>query len=132
MERLVWMMSMRATRSKSLWRLGSLLAILGLAGVAAGCKTPQSEPPALSAMASAQTDTDWRIQANTWGERYRAHPNDADAAINYAHALRKLGQRAQASAVLEQASMANPKNMALLGAYGRALADTGNFQQALE
>ncbi len=43
-----------------------------------------------------------------------------------------LGQRAQAVAVLEQASIQNPKNMQLLGAYGRALADVGNSRQALE
>ena len=39
-----------------------------------------------------------------------------------------IGQRAQAVAVLEQASLHNPSNMALLGAYGRALADVGNLQ----
>src|SRR5439155_26743158 len=50
----------------------------------------------------------------------------------YARVLRAIGQRAQASAVLEQASIVNPNNRALLGAYGRALADTGNNAQALE
>ena len=35
-------------------------------------------------------------------------------------------------AVLEQASMHNAGNMALLGAYGRALADAGKHEQALE
>jgi Flp pilus assembly protein TadD len=94
--------------------------------------TTQSEPPPTAAMASANFDTDWRAQANTWGERYRANPNDPAAAVNYAQALRKLGQRSQAIAVLEQASIANPKNMELLGAFGRALAEAGNFQQALE
>ena len=43
-----------------------------------------------------------------------------------------MGQRAQAAAVLEQASIHNPKNTAVLGAYGRALADIGNYGQALE
>jgi Flp pilus assembly protein TadD len=54
------------------------------------------------------------------------------AATNYAQALRGLGQRAQAASVLEQASLLNPRNMEVLGAYGRALADSGNFEQALE
>src|SRR5262249_53588482 len=36
------------------------------------------------------------------------------------------------SSVLQQASMANPNNTALLGAYGRALADVGNYSQALD
>src|SRR5262245_21878440 len=67
----------------------------------------------------------------TLGARYRQNPNDADAAIAYAHELRANDQRAQAVAVLEQASIRNPSNMPLLGAYGRALADAGQYQQAL-
>ena len=46
--------------------------------------------------------------------------------------LRATDQRAQAVAVLEQASIRTPQNMALRGAYGRALADAGQFPQALE
>jgi len=79
----------------------------------------------------ARSEQDWHRHAEVWGERYRANPGDAQAAIEYAQALRATGQRAQASAVLEQASIRSPHDMALLGAYGRALADTGRFQQAL-
>ncbi|AWM09715.1 tetratricopeptide repeat protein [Bradyrhizobium symbiodeficiens] len=67
-----------------------------------------------------------------YGERYRANPKDADAALAYGQALRANGQRAQAAAVLEQATIANPGNKALLAQYGRALADNGNFQQAYD
>src|SRR6185312_11724633 len=70
--------------------------------------------------------------SDEWGKRYRANPNDPNAAINYAQALRALGQRAQAVSVLEAASIHHPRNMALLGAYGRALADVGSYQQALD
>ena len=49
----------------------------------------------------------------------------------YARALSATGERAQAVAVLEQASIRNPQNRLLLGAYGRALADAGQYQQAL-
>lgn len=92
----------------------------------------QDTNPAL-AMASAapQASADWRRTADAWGERYRANPKDPTAAVNYAKALRALGQRAQAASVLEQASIQHPRNMELLGAYGRALADVGNYQQAL-
>ena len=69
---------------------------------------------------------------DSWGERYRANPADPDAAIRYAQALRAIGQRAQAAAVLEQAAIHNPNNRAVLGAYGRALADNGSYQQALD
>src|SRR5207302_7260615 len=37
-----------------------------------------------------------------------------------------------AVAVLEQASIQNPRHPGVLGAYGRALADAGNYRQALE
>jgi Flp pilus assembly protein TadD len=65
-------------------------------------------------------------------ERFKANPKDAEAALRYGKALRATGQKAQAVAVLEQASMANPNNQALLAGYGRALADNGNFQQAFD
>ena len=58
--------------------------------------------------------------------------SDPDAAINYARALRRNGQRAQAVAVLEQAAIQNPKHTGVLGAYGRALADNGHYKQALD
>ena len=65
-------------------------------------------------------------------ERYRANPKDADAALRYGKALRATGQRSQAVAVLEQATIAHSDNKLLLAAYGRALADNGNFQQAFD
>src|ERR1700760_4289015 len=46
--------------------------------------------------------------------------------------MRATGQRAQAVAVLEQATLAHPGNKPLLAGYGRALADNGNFQQAFD
>jgi Flp pilus assembly protein TadD len=65
-------------------------------------------------------------------DRFRAHPEDADAALQYGKALRASGQRSQAVAVLEQATIAHPSDKALLAGYGRALADNGNFQQAFD
>ena len=65
-------------------------------------------------------------------DRSRASPQDADAALSYGKALRAAGQRAQAVAVLEQATIAHPNDKALLAGYGRALADNGNFQQAFD
>jgi Flp pilus assembly protein TadD len=76
--------------------------------------------------------TDPRRDLELYQERYRADPRDADAALKYGKALRATGQRSQAVAVLEQASIAHPSNKLLLAAYGRALADNGNFQQAFD
>jgi Flp pilus assembly protein TadD len=50
----------------------------------------------------------------------------------YGQALRASGQRSQAVAVFEQATIAHPSNKGLLAGYGRALADNGNFQQAFD
>jgi len=65
-------------------------------------------------------------------DRYKAKPDSAEAALNYGKALRAAGQRAQAVAVLEQATIAHPGDKALLAGFGRALADNGNFQQAFD
>jgi Flp pilus assembly protein TadD len=116
-------------------RCSSFVALAALfALMLAGCKTMQEleTTGALGTAPPATGEAAWRQSADAWGERYRANPDDPEAAINYAQALRGLGQRSQAVAVLERASLQNPKHMGVLGAYGRALADVGNYQQALD
>ena len=93
-----------------------------------GSITP-SNTPSGSEQAS---DADPQRAMETYGDRYRANPKDADAGLAYGQALRANGQRAQAAAVLEQATINNPGNKTLLAAYGRSLADNGNFQQAFD
>jgi Flp pilus assembly protein TadD len=111
----------------------TIMAAAALAGALAGCaSTGPVATGALAATAAPASEDGWRRAAADWGERYQANSGDPDVAIHYAQALRASGQHAQAVAVLEQASLRNPKNMAVLGAYGRALADVGNFQQALD
>src|SRR3979490_1327932 len=73
-----------------------------------------------------------RREAGFYRDRFQANPKDADAALQYGKALRVAGQRSQAVAVLERATIAQPNNKALLGGYGRALVDNGNFQQAFD
>lgn len=85
-----------------------------------------------AATAQPRTEAEWRRDAEAYAARYRADPADANNAMAYAKALTATDQRAQAVSVLEQASLRNPKNQALLGAFGRALADAGRFDQALE
>ncbi|MBR0864229.1 Flp pilus assembly protein TadD [Bradyrhizobium diazoefficiens] len=86
----------------------------------------------IGSRAEASPPSDPAGAVEVYGERYRANPKDAEAALGYGQALRANGQRAQAAAVLEQATIANPGNKALLAQYGRALADNGNFQQAFD
>jgi Flp pilus assembly protein TadD len=116
----------------------SLARLLASAAVAAifavglcGCQTTSDVTGSLSPKADAP-DADPRRMAEIYGERYRANPKDADAALAYGQALRATGQRSQAAAVLEQSTIAHPGNNALLAAYGRALADNGNFQAAFD
>jgi Flp pilus assembly protein TadD len=120
-------------------QLSSLARLLGSAAVTAilaaglaGCQTTADVTGSLKPTAEASPGTDPRSAAEVYGERYRAHPGDADVALAYGQALRANGQRAQAAAVLEQASIAHPGNKALLAGYGRALADNGDFQQAFD
>ena len=112
--------------------LGPVAFAAALAFSTAGCNTTQPPNGALSIASAPHSDADWRRSAEAWGDRYRASPANAEAAINYAQALRGMGQRSQAAAVLEQASIQNPKHTGVRGAHGRALADAGHYQQALD
>jgi hypothetical protein len=96
-----------------------------LAGAVAGCASlkPTETTGSLGSAASASPtgEDDRRRDADALSERYRANPNDPDVAIQYAQALRASGQRAQAVAVLEQASLRNPKSMELLALCAAAV-----------
>lgn len=119
------------SRSARLLASAALVAIL--LG-AAGCST-NSSTDTTGSIASApapRSEAEWRREMDVAGQRYRANPRDPEAAIRYAQALRAIGQRAQAAAVLEQSAIQNPNSRPVLGAWGRALADNGNFSQALE
>ena len=117
-------------------RVARLLASVVVAAVlalpAAGCKTIGDDTTGSIGANTPRNDADWRQSLEIWGKRYREDSGDSNAALNFARALRATEQRAQAVAVLEQASIRNPNNMALLGAYGRALADAGDLNQALD
>jgi Flp pilus assembly protein TadD len=131
-------MVLRPRPSRPAHLLASIAALGLVAVAAAGCSTTLATTQAsdvtgsTAASGARPSEEDWRRESATWGERYRTNPNDPQAAIRYAQALRNTGQRAQAVAVLERASMQHSKNSELLGAYGRALADIGNHKQALD
>jgi Flp pilus assembly protein TadD len=106
-----------------------------LAAGLGGCQTMSDVAGSLTSKPDARTDVasdDPHRAVEVYGDRYRANPKDAGAAVAYGQALRATGQRAQAAAVLEQATIAHPGNKTLLAAYGRALADNGNSQAAFD
>jgi Flp pilus assembly protein TadD len=127
-------------RSRGCARLiGPLLLAPAIAAATAACTTTgtmtgTADPDATGSVAAdpAVADGNSRREVQAAGDLYKANPGNGDVAMRYAHALRAIGQRAQAAAVLEQASIRDPKNRAVLAAFGRALADTGNYAQALE
>jgi Flp pilus assembly protein TadD len=108
----------------------SAILVLGLCG----CQTAGMSDitGALGEKTEAGRATEPRREVGFYRDRFQANPKDADAALQYGKALRATGQRSQAVAVLEQATIAQPNNKALLGGYGRALVDNGNFQQAFD
>ncbi len=116
--------------------LARLLASAAVSAVLAaslgGCQTMSDVTGSLTSSKTSAVPEDPRQAVDIYGERYRANPKDADAALAYGQALRATGQRAQAAAVLEQATIANPGNKALIAGYGRALADNGNSQAAFD
>ena len=113
--------------------LASVALVALLALPVAGCKTTGNDTTgSIGADATPRSEAEWRQSLEASGARYRANPDDPAAAMAYARGLRATDQRAQAVAVLEQASIRNPTNMPLLGAYGRALAESGDLNQALE
>lgn len=125
---------MRPNRSCSMRFLGSAALVAIVAVAAAGCQTTRTTQTtgSIPIAAADRPEAEWRRDADSYAQQYRANPGNLDIAIRYAQALRATGQRTQAAAVLEQASIRHPRDKAVLGAYGRALADVGNYTQALE
>ena len=124
---------MRLSSNLSRCRGSAAIAVLLALGLG-GCQTARGPDitGSLKPGAEMASAVPSRNDLDAAGERYRANPRDAAAALKYGQLLRANGQRQQAVAVLEQATLANPSNKALLAAYGRALADNGNFQLAFD
>ena len=78
------------------------------------------------------SDAALRAYAEEWGKKYDAHPGEKVASMNYARALRALTRYAEAAAVMQAAAVKAPSDMEVLGAYGKALADSGQLQQAAD
>src|ERR1700687_693614 len=104
----------------SLARLLSSAAVTAiLAAGLGGCQTMSDITGSITSKAEVSPNADPRNAVEAYGARYRANPRDADAALAYGQALRATGQRSQAVAVLEQATIAHAGNKALLAGYGR-------------
>jgi Flp pilus assembly protein TadD len=133
-------MRRQSSLARSLARyLASAALTAVLAAGLGGCQTMSDVTGSLISRSDSKPEVraevapeDPRRGVEVYGERYRANPKDADAALAYGQSLRATGQYGQAAAVLEQATIAHPGNKALLAGYGRALADNGNSQAAFD
>ena len=124
-----------AVRPEVLARRLALALLLGSFAPLAGCiydsdAITGSVKPAAGAPPSG--DAELRAYADDCGKRYDANPGEKVVSINYARALRALARYHQAVAVIESAAIKAPKDMDILGAYGKALADDGQLQQAAD
>ena len=115
----------------------SAVALLALGAAAAplgGCRDASDVTGSIAETHQALPtgDAALRVYADDWGKRYDANPGDKVASINYARALRALTRYGEAAAVTQAAAVKAPKDFEVLGAYGKALADDGQFEQARE
>lgn len=119
-------MTFRKTSSKPL----RMLLLTGVAVVTlSACASNRGSAPSpdYSGMPANQTQA-------SLGEltgRYKSNPRDKNVAINYAAALRAVGQPKQAIAVLEVGIDAHPGDVDISVAYAKALTADGRFEQSL-
>ncbi len=81
----------------------------------------QSPTPATTTADAATPDTRTDLQKATeyWGKEFAKNPRDAQIALNYARNLKALGEKRQALAVLQQASVFHGAHRGLNAEYGR-------------
>jgi Flp pilus assembly protein TadD len=105
----------------------ALLALSGCKSVGMGDITGSIATPSRPASSSPE---DLRKFSETLRDRYEKHPDDKAIAMAYAHSLRARDLNDQAAAVLQNLAIKNSRDREVLAAYGKALADAGQLQQA--
>jgi Flp pilus assembly protein TadD len=113
------------------FRAAFVAALAGLAAPLAGCHDFGDVTGAIPASTAMPTDeARLRAYADACGERYNRNPGEKTASIEYARALRALTRYSEAVSVIQTAAIKAPKDFDVLGEYGKALADAGQFPQA--
>ena len=77
-----------------------------------------------------QQPTDPRVATEYWGKQYAKNPRDLEAALAYAQNLKVTGQKREALAVLQQASLIHGQDRRLAADYGRLALDLGQISVA--
>ena len=87
-------------------------------------------PEAPQQQAAAAQPTDPRKATEYWGEQYSKDPRNLDAALAYAQNLTATGQKREALAVLQQASIIHGQDRRLARDYGRLALDLDQLSVA--
>lgn len=106
-------------------------ALAAVAAPLAGCHDFGDVTGSIPTSTATPTDdARLRAYADELGRRYDRNPGEKTASIEYARALRALTRYNEAVAVIQTAAIKAPKDFDVLGEYGKALADAGQFAQA--
>src|SRR2546430_6875072 len=94
--------------------LGSAAVTTMLAAGLGGCQTMSDITGSLTSKSetSPSPDTDPRRAAESYGERYRAHPKDPPVALGYGQAPPATGRSGPAAPALLPAAICHPANKA--------------------
>jgi Flp pilus assembly protein TadD len=100
-----------------------------LAGLDKGAElTTATTAAAADPAAAPLSELDRAIQH--WGKQFAQNPRDLKAALAYAKNLKANGQKAEALAVVQAASIYHGNNRELAGEYGRLALEAGQVQLA--
>jgi Flp pilus assembly protein TadD len=119
--------------SRSAFALRALFAaaLAAIAAPLAGCQDFGDVTGSIGGSTGMPTDeAKLRAYAENCGKRYESNPGEKTASIEYARALRALTRYNEAVAVIQTAAIKAPKDLDVLGEYGKALADAGELAQA--
>ncbi|MBI0320488.1 hypothetical protein JBF12_47610, partial [Streptomyces javensis] len=108
----------------------AIIVALGLAGC--NTRSPETTGSIGERQVAPRQESASRQDLEGLAERFNANPGEGRAALAYARALRSNDQAAQASAVLQQAALRNPRDTFILGAYGKSLVEAGRYREAID
>jgi Flp pilus assembly protein TadD len=104
----------------------ALLLLTGCQGIGTDSITGSVGPDAVLPTSTPELER----YTDDLGHSYDADPYNKPVALAYARALRAMARYAQAVAVTQKLAARFPKDMDVLGAYGKALADAGRLSEA--
>jgi len=118
--------------------------LAAVASIAAGtlllqaCATTATNTSALknraSAKANSQSDTtglDPVASAAFWGTRYDREPQNAEVAVKFSGALRKIGSHKESLKVMSKAANLNPDNTDVMLEFGKSLIESDRAFEAV-